>query len=432
MELQWTTEQMPLGSLVEYEKNPVQISKRDAQELARSLQKFGHIIPYTAAAPRNGGTVPILDGHQRKRVEIEILGVSPDALVDVRFPSRALTERERQEAIIRLRKNTGEFDPDALLNWFEGEDLLEWGFDEKELGKIGFEFGDTEDEHEIATDRFEEIAKKWETAPGQLWRVGDHFIYCGDSLEVESIETVLQGQEPSLVIADPPYGVSIVAANGYVGGGESSKGMIPFGGVKNRRLRGTDGASKPYGSKSERGSDGAAHVVEVGKYPVIIGDENTETAKKAVELYLQRFDNAYHIWWGANYYVEALNPSPCWLVWNKESTGNFADCELAWTNADKPAQLFTHRWNGMLRDSEHERRWHPTQKPAALASWSYGLFTDEGEVILDPFGGAGWSLLGAEKSGRKACVIEMSHEYIAVQLERMSKAFEGIEIRRVS
>jgi hypothetical protein len=429
MELTWTTGQVALGSLIEYDKNPVQISKRDAQELAKSLQKFGHIIPYTAAAPQNGDAVPILDGHQRKKVEMELLKVSPDTLVDVRFPSRALTEKERQEAIIRLRKNTGEFDPDALLNWFEADDLKDWGFDEKELTKIGFEFGDEDNEPTISADRFEEIAKKWETAEGQLWKVGDSFIYCGDSLEVESIEAVLQGQEPALVIADPPYGVSIVAANGYVGGGESNKGMIPFGGVKNRR--GTVGASKPFGSKAERGSVGAAHVVEAGKYPVIIGDESTDTAKKAVELYLERFDGAYHIWWGANYYIEALKPSPCWLVWNKETTGNFADCELAWTNADKPAQLFTHRWNGMLRDSEHERRWHPTQKPAALAVWSYSLFTSEGDVILDPFGGAGWTLLGAEKAGRKACVIEKSHEYIAVQLERMSQAFEGIEIRRI-
>lgn len=75
-------------------------------------------------------------------------------------------------------------------------------------------------------DRFEEIAEKWKTAEKQLWKVGEHYLYCGDSLDPESIAIVLQGQEPVLVNADPPYGVSIVAANVSVGGGESAKGMF--------------------------------------------------------------------------------------------------------------------------------------------------------------------------------------------------------------
>jgi hypothetical protein len=313
----------------------------------------------------------------------------------------------------------------AILSALKSEDKIFAGM----LEGMGLK-EETHDAPEISADRFDEVVTKWGTAEKQLWKVGEHFIYCGDSLEPESIDIVLQGQEPVMVIADPPYGVNIVAANGYVGGGESERGMIPFGGVKNRR--GTVGASKPFGSKAVRGSVGAAHIVEVGKYPVIIGDESTETAKKAVALYLERFDSAYHVWWGANYYVESVKPSPCWLVWNKETTGNFADCELAWSNADMSAKLFTHRWNGMLRDSERERRWHPTQKPAALAEWCCGLFTSEGDVILDPFGGAGWSLLGAQNSNRKACVIEKSHEYIAAQLERMSVAFPRLSIERLS
>jgi hypothetical protein len=134
----WTTGKAKLGDLIEYEKNPVQISERDARELAKSLKKFGHIIPYTAAAPKNGSKIPILDGHQRKYVEIILLNVSPNTIVEVRFPSRKLTEKEKQEAIVRLRKNTGQFDNDMLLNWYEGEELLEYGFDKVELRDIGF------------------------------------------------------------------------------------------------------------------------------------------------------------------------------------------------------------------------------------------------------------------------------------------------------
>ena len=138
--LSWTTKRVKLGDLLEWDKNPVEISERDAKELARSLAKFDHVLPYVAAAPPNGAKgLPLLDGHQRKAVEIALNKVSPNTLVDVRVPSRVLTEKERSELAIRLRKNSGQFDPDALLNWFEGSDLLDWGFAEDELEEIGFD-----------------------------------------------------------------------------------------------------------------------------------------------------------------------------------------------------------------------------------------------------------------------------------------------------
>lgn len=140
--LTWTNSRAKLGDLVEYEKNPVELTERDARELAKSIQKYPQVLPYIAAAPKNGSKIPLLDGHQRKKVSIELLGMPLSTVVDVRFPSRKLTEKERQELIIRLRKNTGRFDNDGLLNWFEMDDLQEWGFDSEELSKIGFEVKD--------------------------------------------------------------------------------------------------------------------------------------------------------------------------------------------------------------------------------------------------------------------------------------------------
>jgi hypothetical protein len=423
--------------LIPQQRNANKHTLHGLRLLEKSIQSDGFIDAQTAAADGeiiSGSARLELSAEKFADVEpiiVESDGSRPVVVVRTDIPT-ANDPRAKRLSVAANQIAKTDFNPDGeLLAEWGGEDeaIREMFSDQEWVEVTGEEKRASSDENEIPADRFEEVAKKWQTADKQLWKVGEHFIYCGDSLNAESIEKVLQGQEPVLVIADPPYGVSIVASNGYVGGGESAKGMIPFGGVQNRR--GTDGASKPFGSKAERGSVGAAHVVDAGKYPVIIGDESTETAKKAIELYLQRFDNAYHVWWGANYYVESLSPSPCWLVWNKETTGNFADCELAWTNADMSAKLFTHKWNGMLRDSEREKRWHPTQKPAALAEWSMGLFTDIGDVSLDPFGGAGWSLIGAQNSNRKACIIEKSHEYIAVQLERMATAFPALEIKRL-
>jgi hypothetical protein len=436
-EITWTNTRVRLGDLKPWDQNPRMSSKAQARRLLQSFDKFGQVQTVAIDPDCN-----VLDGHQRLSALLTIHGDKYE--LDARQASRPFTDDERKQLVIGLHagavgswdwQTMSGWDKSLVESWTNDGFLQEWYKEEnnnannlKEWMRSEAPTADADDSVEPA-DRFEEVAAKWGTAEGQLWKAGEHFIYCGDSLLPESFEIVLQGQIPALIEADPPYGVSIVASNVSVGGGESAKGMIPFGGVKNRR--GTVGASKPFGSKAERGSDGAAHVVEVGKYPVIIGDEDTETAKKAIQLYLEKFPDAYHVWWGANYYVESVQPSPCWLVWNKETTGNFADCELAWTNAEMPAKLFTHRWNGMLRDSEREKRWHPTQKPAALAEWSYGLFTEPGDVVVDPFGGAGWTLLAAQQSNRKACVIEKSHQYTAVQLERLSIAFPALDIHRL-
>jgi DNA modification methylase len=433
-EITWTTETRKLGELVPWPRNPRQIRKDQAKRLRESFEQFGQVETIAI-----GPGCEVYNGHQRLAVLMEQHGAGYE--VEVRVSSRPLSEKEREKLTVFLHEGAaGEWNMDELANWDLG-DLADWGFD---LDARGLELPVDEPPDEpatIAPDRFDEVAKKWGTADGQIWQLGDHRILCGDSLQHTDILRLMGDEYPALVIADPPYGVNIVATNVSVGGGEAY--AIPFGGrkkgyvgggnsIKDRTghypieswkkgkaaLTGSDGASKPFGSKKERGSVGAAHVVEAGKYPVVIGDENTETAERAVSLYRGLYSSAVQVWWGANYYSPVLPASMGWLVWDKETTGNFADCELAWTNQEKAAKLFRHRWNGMLRDSERERRWHPTQKPAALAAWVYDEFTKPGDVVLDPFGGAGWSVLAGEQTGRNVRAIEMSHEYVAVICER--------------
>jgi len=73
---------------------------------------------------------------------------------------------------------------------------------------------------------------------------------------------------------------------------------------------------------------------------------------------------------------------------------------------------------------------HPTQKPAALAAFIYMEFGKEGEVIIDPFAGAGWTMVAAQNTKRFLRAIEMSYDYCAVILQRMHDAFPDLEIRR--
>lgn len=205
--LTWETKRARLKDLVEWELNPVQLTEKDAKHLAKSLDKFEHVLPYVAAEPYPGKNqrVPLLDGHQRKFVEININGVSPDTLVDVRFPSRKLTERERKEIVVRLRKNTGQFDFDKLANNFDVPDLLEWGFTEKELQLGGFDMTQETKDAEPQIDRAAELLKKWKVKTGDLWQIGEHRLICGDCTDAAVVARVMGSDLVQMVFTSPPY-----------------------------------------------------------------------------------------------------------------------------------------------------------------------------------------------------------------------------------
>ena len=126
--LTWTTEQRRLGELTEWAKNPRKLSKHDEQHIRRSLDTFGLADPLIVNLDNS-----LIGGHQRKHILAD-----PDTLVDVRVPSRQLTEQEAEELAIRLNKAQGSWDWDALANGFMFDELIDLGFSEEELSGLDF------------------------------------------------------------------------------------------------------------------------------------------------------------------------------------------------------------------------------------------------------------------------------------------------------
>lgn len=121
---------------------------------------------------------------------------------------------------------------------------------------------------------------------------------------------------------------------------------------------------------------------------------------------------------GGNFFY--LPPSSCWLVWDKMNTGDFADCELAWTNWPKAVRRLQWRWNGMIRES-NEERFHPTQKPLGVMKWVIDL-CPKSETILDPFMGSGTTGVAAVQMGRKFIGIEREPSYFDIACRRIEQA----------
>jgi len=129
---------------------------------------------------------------------------------------------------------------------------------------------------------------------------------------------------------------------------------------------------------------------------------------------------------GGNYYADWLPASSSWIVWDKLNTGDFADCELAWTSHKKAVRKFSWRWNGFIKQ-QPEQRLHPTQKPLALMEWVVSNYTHEHAVIFDPFMGSGTTAVAAKKLGRHYFGCDISEEYVKMARERVAK-IDGVQM----
>lgn len=122
------------------------------------------------------------------------------------------------------------------------------------------------------------------------------------------------------------------------------------------------------------------------------------------------------VMWGGNYY--GLPASRCWLVWDKaNAVPTMADCELAWTNLDRPAK----RFRGLVGRVEHG---HPTEKPLDLMKWTIAQVDHFGtaQTILDPFMGSGTTGVAAVQMGRSFIGIEREEKYFDTACRRIEEA----------
>lgn len=208
---------------------------------------------------------------------------------------------------------------------------------------------------------------------------GTCVIYHGDCREV--LPAVANPIDVGLLLSDPPYGIDY------------------------KPLRGANG-SKMWGTET------------------VTGD-----AEPFDPAHLLRYRRV--VLFGANHYADRLPPSGGWIVWDKTPRGIrdgfiYSHAELAWSNVIGRVEKFALEWQGASRQGEDFL--HPTQKPIALMRWIIQRFSEEDDLVVDPYLGAGSTLVAAKEVGRRAIGIEIEERYCEIAAKRLSQETLGLEV----
>lgn len=362
--------------------------KKNKELIKKSVSECGLgrsvVIDNENCLVAGNGLVSSLD----KNTKVKVVETDGTELVVVkRTDLNTSDEKRRKLAVLdNSTSDSSEFDIEMITQDFSIPELNDLGV---EIPEINLETPVEITEDEVP-EEVETICK-----PGNIWKLGEHRLMCGDSTVVTDVEKLMNGEKADMVFTDPPYGIDIVK-NNTVGGG----GALHFGNI------------------------GGKNIVKASTYMKIKGDETTNTARDfyslCVGLGIEKF-----IFFGGNYFSDFLPPKPCWIVWDKENTGNFADVELAWTSFEKGAKLYKWLWNGLCRKGERaiegKSRVHPTQKPVGLIANILKDFSAENEIIFDGFGGSGSTLIACEQLKRKCFMIEFEPYYCDVIIARWEK-----------
>ena len=406
----WKPQRVKLGQIQAWEGNPRMSTKAQAQRIIASERKFGQPVPFLLA-PEVDGRFLLYDGHQRLAAWFTVYGA--DYEMDAMVSDRALTEAEHKELIITLHTGaTGSWNWDALSSWSAG-DLQEWGMNGDALKGWNNDANNLKEllnadntepvDAEPQIDRAAELAEKWKTATGQLWKLGEHRLLIGSSLERENWVRLCGEERATLTWTDPPYGVKY---------GEKLESANPMG----YRVRTIENDDLPPEQLEEFVRTALKNCAEFsGKGAAIYVACPAGTLLPAIISAMagSGFDYRWHLVWlkdqivlsRADYHFKHEN---ILYGWKPDGAHYFIDDR-------KQSSVFEYP-----RPKKSEE--HPTMKPIELVEHMIKNSSRVGDIVLEPFGGSGTTLLACERQGRICRITELSEKYGAVILERFFTA----------
>lgn len=191
----WKIEKRKVADLIAADYNPRKMTEQEERDLEESIGEFGAVIPVVINIGKRANI--LIGGHQRTRLYLK-KGIED---VDVMVPSRELTLAEEKRLNLRLNKNTGGWDQEKLREMGLTL-LLDVGFGDDDL-QVFFDDVDVIDDS-FNTGRAIKEIKNPKAKKGDVYKLGEHRLMCGDATDVEDVHTLMGKHNANMVFCDPP------------------------------------------------------------------------------------------------------------------------------------------------------------------------------------------------------------------------------------
>lgn len=393
--------------------NPNVMTSEQIEGLRESVRRFGYLDPVIL----DQGLM-VADGEHRLQVYKEfgratvpcyVLQLKDDnerrLLRQTMNNLRGEHDRSKDLQELSILEHAGRLDDLATLIGKEPEDLL----------RILNRYDQTPiiQEHDPST-----VIDAPEVKRGQLWRLGDHKLLCGDATDKQDIQKLLNDEKVDCLLTDPPCGVDYADKNEFL-------------------------------NKGDRGNRSGVPITGDTR------DDIRSFTNRFLELVPWADYNTAYIFTGSLKYHEAVYglqdaglTFAHMLIWFKRwgvvgrADYSYAHEPIVNAHTRRPHYRQTHEaitysWNGKHRfygnspttvlefSKPIKNDLHPTQKPLDLIATLMMDGTDKKAIVYDPLAGCGTTLIAAEKIGRKARVMDIEPHYCRVMINRWQRHAGG-------
>ena len=365
---------MKLSDIKPNPSNPRIIKDEKFAKLVQSIKDFPQMLELRPIVINSDNIV--LGGNMRLRACKEAgLKEVPVMRAD------DLTPEQQAEFIIKDNVGFGEWDWDMLANEWDAEKLNDWGLDVPDFEATELEA--EEDDFDVPDGGIET-----DIVLGDLFEIGQHRLLCGDSTDSDQVAKLMNGERASFAIADPPYNV------GYEYNSHKD----------NKSVKEYEQFCNAYTNNALLHSPVMA--ITPGK-----ANEKIYTSRPDYKEYLIWFKK-FGLSRGSFY--KAMVTEPILLFGEKPKNKFYStDC----------LEFMTEREEGL-------RKLHSCPKPVKLFEAIIEPMTEQGEIVLEMFGGSGTTLICCHQMKRVARAIEIDPKYCQVIVDRMLKLDPTLEVKR--
>jgi DNA modification methylase len=382
-----------ITELIAAEYNPRKINKVQEQDLKDSLTRFGLVDPIIININEERKNI-VIGGHQRLRVWADLGNTEIDC------NQLDLTLDKERELNIRLNKNGGSFDDELVKEYFDYEELTEWGFTPDEL----FDKEETTADGLIDDDEIPEV-KESKVKQGDIWQLGEHRIMCGDSTSSNDVAKLMNGEKADMVFTDPPYNA-----------------------LKSWNKKETKSETRL--NPNEWFANDNMSWEEFEQF--IIKSFNNMTGHS---LYICCDYRIYDII-KRNISLINYNLKHC-IVWKKNIWGlgkryRFQHEFIVYATKENNSPFYGDHSQSDVWEIDVDRKTkHKTPKPVELPLKAIKNSSEKNNLILDSFLGSGSTLIAAEKLNRKCYGMELDEKYCDLIIERWEQ-FTGLKAEKIN